>query len=379
MSAARSHGILESIAMGTCVGSGPRWCTTPATNRRTVPRQEPTVVTLTGGQTWRDDFEKLLLQQTPTSFRQAIALKDKNAPDALFKFFRPNDYAFGNLAEQTVFLASPEQFNDPYDSGLAMDAVPTLLTLVRREAGPDFDDLRKIGLTVDDFADLLVGKLSQRALEILKRAQPETSPEDIEKFAALFPKVVQMLNQKYVDEQLQPFFQKGLKIACFSERADSLVLWAHYAAQHEGFCLEYGYRDMPLDAVQRRLLFPVLYKQERFDIGPSLHEVMRGKEDFMPTHAIVAALHKAVDWAYEREWRLVNPDGREAGFIVPMVKPRAVHAGLRMTEGNRRRLREVCTAIGVPLLTPTLSPSKYELVIERAGTERVRLPQQCPT
>ena len=314
---------------------------------------------------WKSDFLELLLHQTVASFRQAIALKDKNAPDVLFKFFGATEHAFKNLSDQTVFLASPEQFNDPYDSGLTMDAVPSLRTLMGQHQSLELDNLQKLGFSVSDLQDLLEGKMSTQARAIMGSAGTGMPAEEVERFVELFPKIMQQVNQELlVDQRLQPFFQKGLKVACFSEKASSLLLWAHYAAQHKGFCVEYGYRDMPEDAPQRRLLLPVLYRQERFDMGASMHELMLGKKDFMPNHAIIAALHKAVDWAYENEWRIVNPDGREDGFTVPMRKPRAVHAGLRMLANDRQQLESICSALGVPLRTPKLSAAKYELVIE---------------
>jgi len=179
---------------------------------------------------WKGEFLGLLLQQTVGSFRNAIALKDKHAPDVLFKFFGPSDHAFKNLEDGTVFLASPEQFNDPYDSGLTMDPLPALRTIVAQNRSPGLDALEKVGLSLDDFQDLLGGKLSEQAKQIFQTEGSGMSPEDVEKFVAVFPQVVQKLSQTFVDEQLQPFFQKGLKITCFSERADSLLQWAHYAA-----------------------------------------------------------------------------------------------------------------------------------------------------
>lgn len=312
---------------------------------------------------WKDEFRTLLLGQTRESFRRAIDLKDENAPESLFKFFRPDEWAFENLSEETVFLASPEQFNDPYDSGLTMDNIPMMVTLTESHQGPEFEELGKFGLTKDDFSDLLRGQLSSTAIGKLKEASPEVDPREMERFVQVFPEIVRQVNQKWVDERFQPFFQKGLKITCFSERADSLLLWAHYAQQHKGFCVEYGYRDLPKTAVQRRLLFPVLYESSRVDLGSAMHQFMLGTPDLVPIHAIVAALHKSPDWSYENEWRIVNPDGRDEGFPVRMVKPRAVHAGIKMAHETRQRLEAICLSRNIPLLTPTLSSTEYRLVL----------------
>jgi len=35
-------------------------------------------------------------------------------------------------------------------------------------------------------------------------------------------------------------------IACFSERVDDILMWAHYSQGHTGFCLEFGTEFPPL-------------------------------------------------------------------------------------------------------------------------------------
>jgi hypothetical protein len=44
-------------------------------------------------------------------------------------------------------------------------------------------------------------------------------------------------------------FERG--VACFSAAADNLLLWAHYADGHRGFCLEFDTSDPVFEKIQR--------------------------------------------------------------------------------------------------------------------------------
>lgn len=112
----------------------------------------------------------------------------------------------------------------------------------------------------------------------------------------------------------------------------------------------------------------VFYSPTRYDVSSAFRRLANAKAGTsVPNHAILAALHKAEEWRYEQEWRIINPDGREVdGFTIPMTKPRAVHAGLHMTKTDKERLTAICTAKSVPIFDVSLSPERYEIVLTKA-------------
>ena len=80
---------------------------------------------------WTEDLIRCLEGSTVASSRveEAIALKDKNLPTYIYKYRSDDARARENLRANTVWMASPETYNDPYDSWL-MFPCDTLLALL---------------------------------------------------------------------------------------------------------------------------------------------------------------------------------------------------------------------------------------------------------
>lgn len=132
------------------------------------------------------------------------------------------------------------------------------------------------------------------------------------------------------------------KISCFSEVPDSPLMWAHYAQGGKGFCVEYEVMPMYGEVVCLRdanqcsdgrfggckkdtckcccelSLFPVIYSGER----PEATSALCREIEFMVAHKLgkidqldlerydklepyKMVLFKSLDWAYEKEWRIV--------------------------------------------------------------------------
>lgn len=97
--------------------------------------------------------------------------------------------------------------------------------------------------------------------------------------------------------------------------ADSLLMWAHYAAEHRGFVIEFDashpYFDRESGSDKPEGLYPVRYTDERPVL--SLSEYYR------------AVLYKSPDWAYEDEWRLLLPLAEAASSDFTDAQGQPVH------------------------------------------------------
>jgi hypothetical protein len=109
-------------------------------------------------------------------------------------------------------------------------------------------------------------------------------------------------------------------IACFSERADSVLMWAHYADDYEGICISYSGVALNKGLPQSVKLLRLAYADESPLLYPSHAE---NAED--ATTRILS--QKRQDWAYEREcaslptkvgFRLATPN-RSSGYISAFV------------------------------------------------------------
>ena len=47
--------------------------------------------------------------------------KNEHLPTSLYKFYSPNIYSLINLQNQSIYLSSPRNFNDPFDSYVCVE------------------------------------------------------------------------------------------------------------------------------------------------------------------------------------------------------------------------------------------------------------------
>lgn len=101
----------------------------------------------------------------------------------------------------------------------------------------------------------------------------------------------------------------GTYVFCLSERNDSILMWAHYANENAGICIEYDFNELDEESLVRKCLFPVSYCSKPIDVLP-LFDKDNPPTLLYPvdTAALCTALSKAKEWEYEREWRFVEID-----------------------------------------------------------------------
>jgi hypothetical protein len=159
-------------------------------------------------------------------------------------------------------------------------------------------------------------------------------------------------------------------ITCFSKLWDNVLMWSHYAKKHEGFCVEYEYEPWQLSACEFSMM-PVTYSSELPLLN--LTEVL-----FAPLEATRRLLcTKTVDWAYEREYRLiyfplaaVDATPEQSTVALPAgLKVKSIIAGARTTEADKTRLREVASKLDVP----------FDVLVEEHYSGRLRREPQSGT
>src|SRR6185503_18265527 len=88
---------------------------------------------------------------------------------------------------------------------------------------------------------------------------------------------------------------------CVAERADDLLMWAHYGDCHRGVCIGFA-RDS--EGTFGRTVLPVEYREDyprltAANFDPSMN----------PNSFDQLWLTKAAAWRYEREWRICQTVG----------------------------------------------------------------------
>jgi len=132
----------------------------------------------------------------------------------------------------------------------------------------------------------------------------------------------------------------------FSSDPVCVQMWAHYAANHAGFCIQYRRADSFL--LCSRNCQPMSYRYavpsvEALD--DSIHHVFWSKSDA---------------WEYEREWRLMYP--RANALLAPgLLVPSGVIFGLRTATRTRELLQEWAPSLRFGQIVT--APRPYQLQI----------------
>lgn len=176
----------------------------------------------------------------------------KHVPAKLYKYSAFNNYFHTNLYDGLIYMGSPTDFNDPFDSAPHMD--------------------------VRQFWDKKARPFVNTSYNIDVDMEKECSPEYIEK----------------IKDKIILYTHEQMRVTCFSENDLSLLMWAHYGNKHKGYCIEYDTTLMPYDV--KRFLLPVIYQDEIYDSTDDMSYETPNYFNFL--------LHKGAEWSYENEWRI---------------------------------------------------------------------------
>ena len=288
----------------------------------------------------------------------AYNLKNQHLPKQIFKYRKVDINSLKNLEEDTVWLADPTNLNDPYDCAHTIDFPriwqnPAFINKFIQERGDD------LNLSVDQKQSLAINSdpISFLMESDLLGVPPEKRETDRDSFLS---------DIKKRNEDLAVFssktFARNFKLCSFSERNDSIVMWAHYASDHKGFCIEYDLEKIPCTDYRRRLLYPVIYSEQIFD---ATELFMKEKEDkilnILRWH--LAALVKSRYWDYEKEWRLVFPHEEcDSERTYVMGKPKMVYFGKDIPLDDEDQLTEICQRRKIPYAKMKPHHSMFKMV-----------------
>lgn len=246
-------------------------------------------------------------------------------PSVLYRYRPGNNWDIDNLKNDTIWLSTLKEYNDPFENRVSID----------------FEGVADSYLKMD-------------------------------------PNTVALMRLKHIDKN-HPYYKAGIKdikargeklqeslsmkklrifTTCFCEEKSSLLMWAHYANSHKGFCIGYKFEDI-IKKFGINLL-PVIYSEE--------YSVIRSYEMFVDYDEFFLDewRSKSIEWSYEREWRLVGDyrknEPYEKGQISDMVKPFCIYMGVNIDMEVRNQLMEICREREIKLFQMHLSEKSYRLL-----------------
>lgn len=214
-------------------------------------------------------------------------------PKSLHRYRPFSVYSLAELVNETMWYSRPASFNDPFDCALTIDHAK-------------FEESLEHAIEAGIARGLISKDLSQS-----KRLPTE---KDRSVFASIRARLLSATD--------------NLGLCCFSEDPLSILMWAHYAQQHTGFCVEYLCSETLLE----KEVSSVKYSKNL----PSLSIADFGPERSARTIELLWRT-KAICWKYEREWRALAPEGNKSYPARAPVK--AVCFGQRMPLVNREIVR----------------------------------------
>jgi len=180
-------------------------------------------------------------------------------PPYIFRFRQNTFRTIEEIAENYIYFPDRESLNDPFDSS------------------PDL-----VYLTKNTEATMKLYKLVYEGITDKAVKKHFDSEYDLDKL------------QEFAQGRVKDFILE-FGVACFSMYYMNLPLWANYANNHEGVCLQF---DSSIDKEFFSVLGPVIYLEdlEKLEFSPIIKDSDMGKIFY----------RKAINWGYEKEVRLVK-------------------------------------------------------------------------
>ena len=326
-----------------------------------------------------------------------------NYPKSLFKFF-PNtpsldkvgnlqNYSYDALSSNTVFMQTPKNYNDPYDTYFRIEKDEFILKRLQF-----YLSIIDTSYSKNDNIDDLTFKLATRVYEHLQKNQHEIasldslfkicgegnnekkifviqvfsknlniyfiSPKAIDDEYIYFNAVAFAIYEEYKSAINRDYL--NFKIACFSTEFNSMLMWSHYSESHKGFCVEYDlspnddYQDLYSN------LFPVIYCDYISDMTQDMIDnyVNGITDNFMWGMYNKGLLRKSTTWKYENEWRFITPClGRDSDTARDFFPIKKVYLGKNMPAKERKIVIDFCNEHGIAYCGLKIDRDKYEMTI----------------
>lgn len=301
---------------------------------------------------WIEEYIKFLfpINRDEINMEAAKKLKAQHTPKRLFKYRGINEYCFSNFENDELSLSEASNLNDPFECSYKVLNPSLFISELRKmyiqALGNSelFDELEKekiVNCSDNDFFEIIESKsgvFSNMPKGTLKTFTEETIAAQCE--AA----------NKIASENNS----NNIYICALSENNESSAMWAHYADEFKGFCIEYNFESIVRQPLWCSLK-PVIYQDDIPDFSP----YFQNGSPFNNLISIYASMIKGTDWQYEKEWRLTIPLGKQSKpfFIVKTPKPTAIFLGLRISNKNQERLIKIAKSKGIPVYK-IISPKK---------------------
>lgn len=200
-------------------------------------------------------------------------MKTEETEEILFyRYQKIDEFTKDNLKKNVLYFNDPENFNDPFDCKIDV---------------------------------IFQGTKEDWSLFFLRyNSDPRKIDQWIREKKVKRKKNLYLLDLTKFDNELRGFFEKSYyRVCCFSATKFNILMWSHYAKDHQGICLCFKTHKIgngqfiTLDS-KPYILYPIEYVKEK----PNKVNMLYGEQyqelmDFFTK--------KNEDWIYEKEYRII--------------------------------------------------------------------------
>jgi len=228
--------------------------------------------------------------------------------DALYKYGKFNEYTEKIFTNNEIYFSSPIEFNDPFDSK------PHYICEGSKKQTENY------------------------LFKMYSMKYPEQSKKEI--YTYVKEVIIKGRERDVLEEMLETSrerdeIRKKFGVCCFSEKRDNILMWAHYAEQHTGFCLVF---DIEND------FFRPIVRALKVKYNTNLPELNVMKlSNYSREELSDKLLTKANDWEYEQEWRIIEIENGPGIKNFPEEALSGVILGCRISQENKENLLSWCT------------------------------------
>ena len=216
----------------------------------------------------------------------------------LYKYGSIDEYSQNLFSSGQVFFEEAERFNDPF------------------ECTPIF--------TFDGTSEEFVDFMSKMLLR-LNSAMTEQSARALAASYYIEGRHKDSGTIELFHDELHKMLRSHIAMYCLSKRNDSLLMWAHYATKHTGFCIEFEASDeTPFFGAAQPVSYRSDYPRVDFFKAPPAEQVDP------------IFLTKSPDWCYEREWRIIDHTRDRGLRDYPEELMTGVIFGMQMSDKDKQ-------------------------------------------
>lgn len=315
--------------------------------------------------------------------------KDEHLPKSLYKFYTTSIYSLINIENNSIFLSTPKNFNDPFDSYMCIeDETFIKIFLLKRLKELNLvsknQDKNKVtekeyykiynSWTKDEVTPFRWKEPSpQYFIFVLMHLREEKSDE----FSDFIYRVVEEARAE-CRKKIDYIRNLEFKISCFSNFLDedellkNTTMWSHYADDHHGFCVKYqlDFENQENISSIKCGLFPVKYTSKVPKISPrELMKLQFKNNDLELSKPVLKTAFKTLItksrfWNYEKEWRLIISSHNSdilTNNVIPFVNIDAIYLGCRIEDNLKRHLVNFAENNKIKIFQTTQSNEKFQL------------------